>query len=482
MKNETKGMKRIYLILIIGLLTLKGYSQQGEWTWMNGSNVNDAPVWGTQGAFDPANTPIGLYEACQWTDLNGKFWLYGGLDSGTFNQYSDLWEFDPAINQWAWIKGPGVVQEFPVYGVQCVPSPANTPGARAFGVATWVDNDNNLWLFGGLNNQWAGVFGDLWKYDIASNEWTWMKGPQGFNYSNGVYGAQGIPDTANFPPARSETNATWTDSLNNLWLFGGDSYWGAHNDLWRYNIATNTWTWIKGPNTVSDAGHWGTLGIPDTANNPSSRLVYAKWKDHEGNFWLFGGANNGSNTLGTYEDLWRYNPATNVWTWMSGLNSLSFPGYANGYCTPSTQNKPPGRFENRACFQTYCNSDHFQFFGGGYDINASGKYNDLWDYDVSTNKWTFINGSMTLNQPSVYGIRTVSSPANQPGSKMGSIGWVDPVTQNFWLFGGIVHWPGNHVNEMWRFVPDTACSLFCNSITGIKETNKYKVEISLFIY
>ena len=65
--------------------------------------------FGTQGIFDPLNSPPGLYEACEWTDLNGNFWLYGG--DGTLGRYSDLWQFNPLINQWAWIKGPGIINQ-----------------------------------------------------------------------------------------------------------------------------------------------------------------------------------------------------------------------------------------------------------------------------------------------------------------------------------------------------------------------------------
>ena len=71
--------KHILFVSIIILISISAKAQQGQWTWMNGSSTNNAPVWGTQGVFDSANTPIGLYEACQWTDSHGKFWLYGGL-------------------------------------------------------------------------------------------------------------------------------------------------------------------------------------------------------------------------------------------------------------------------------------------------------------------------------------------------------------------------------------------------------------------
>ena len=35
------------------------------------------------------------------------------------------------------------------------------------------------------------------------------------------------------------------------------------------------------------------------------------WVDGTGNLWLFGG-------IGGLNDLWEYNPATNLWAWISG--------------------------------------------------------------------------------------------------------------------------------------------------------------------
>src|ERR1017187_1138869 len=43
------------------------------------------------------------------------------------------------------------------------------------------------------NNGWGGIFADLWRYDISTNEWTWMKGPAGPTTNPGTYGTQGIP-------------------------------------------------------------------------------------------------------------------------------------------------------------------------------------------------------------------------------------------------------------------------------------------------
>jgi len=55
-----------------------------------------------------------------------------------------------------------------------VPAPNNTPGSRSYGTITWTDSQGALWLYGGINGE--GVGEDLWKYDIGTNEWTWMSG------------------------------------------------------------------------------------------------------------------------------------------------------------------------------------------------------------------------------------------------------------------------------------------------------------------
>src|ERR1700722_14313137 len=110
-------MRKVLLLITIALMTFNSYGQMGEWTWMNGdSTTNSLGHYGTQGVFDSLNTPPGLYEACEWTDKQGNFWMFGGeSNSGSIN--GDLWEFKPVINQWAWIKGPGLINQSGVYGI-----------------------------------------------------------------------------------------------------------------------------------------------------------------------------------------------------------------------------------------------------------------------------------------------------------------------------------------------------------------------------
>src|SRR5262245_12854614 len=78
--------------------TLFLVAKSGEWTWMKGSNTSVSnAVYGTQGVSDPANTPQGMYEPCEWRDKQGNFWLYGGDDPSYYNM-GNLWKYSVATN------------------------------------------------------------------------------------------------------------------------------------------------------------------------------------------------------------------------------------------------------------------------------------------------------------------------------------------------------------------------------------------------
>ena len=109
------------------------------------------------------------------------------------------------------------------------------------------------------------------------NQWTWVKGPNTTNQP-GIFGTQGVPAPANNPPAMSACSATWTDNAGDLWLFGGWAS-GRSNNLWRYNIASNQWTWMKGSQGFDLPSVFGTKGIEDSLNRPGGRAWSTCVKD-----------------------------------------------------------------------------------------------------------------------------------------------------------------------------------------------------------
>jgi hypothetical protein len=317
-----------------------------------------------------------------------------------------------------------------------------------------VDAAGNLWLFGGIVIYQKS---DLWKYTIATNEWTWVKGPN-TSSDPGIYGIKGVPASANNPPARWKTGAGWTDNAGDFWLFGGANINNVFNDLWRYHITSDEWTWMSGDSTPGSAGVYGALGIENPANTPSARTANAHWKDPAGNLWLFGGAN----ISGAYNDMWRYNTVTNMWAWIGGDIAGNITGVNGTKCISDTSNIPCGRYDDRTAWTDQ--QGNFWLFGGfGY---GGTRINDLWKYCYTSDLWIWQSGDSTLNPPGNWGVQGVSSPSNMPPGRGGPVGWTDH-NGHLYVFGG---WgvPGNY-NDVWKYTIDTACGV-CPVTTGIDET------------
>ena len=435
-----------YLFLSITFFCLNNSSAQpGEWTWVKGNNIPNQPgVYGVQGIPASTNNPPSLYEPCEWTDTSGNFWMFGGIPSGG-GMYGDLWKYDPALMEWTWMKGSGILNDLGSYGTQGISAPGNYPPARSLAITSWTDLQNNLWMFGGSD------YSDLWKYDISTNEWTWMKGPA-LQSQPGIYGLQGIPGIANNPGGREECAAAWTDNAGDLWLFGGALPGGLDiNDMWRYHIATNEWTWMKGSSTAGQLGIYGTQFIEDPLNTPGARWSYARWKDDAGNLWLFGGLS--YQNLYSFDDMWKFNIISNNWSWMGGGFGGSTPGSYGAKCTASTSNLPPARNENRSCWKDL--SGNFWMFGGFY-TNYTNVRNDLWMYCVSSNQWIWQSGDSIVTPQGSWGTKGVSDPSNKPNGRWGSISWISK-TGDLYLFGGNSNPPPSTFNDVWKYVIDTNC-------------------------
>jgi hypothetical protein len=134
--------------------------------------------------------------------------------------FSKLWtlcvllSFSVTAYDWVWISGSDSTNQVGVYGTIGISSFNNVPVARS-GAVSWIDNQDNLWLFGGRNDD---VLNDLWKFD--GTYWTWISGSSSTGQP-GVYGTKGVPSSNNVPGARGGYGVSWIDSHDNFWLFGG---------------------------------------------------------------------------------------------------------------------------------------------------------------------------------------------------------------------------------------------------------------------
>lgn len=362
---------------------------------------------------------------------------------------------------WTWKSGSNTAEFAGVYGTLGTPAPGNVPGGRE-AAYSWTDSAGNLWMFGGIgagNSGVGGSFNDLWRFSPSTGLWAWMSGADTLDATS-VYGTKGTAAVGNVPSAR-EGGAAWTDAAGNFWMFGGGGFDStgnndALNDLWRYSPSSGLWTWMSGATTGNLAGEYGTEGTPAATNVPGARSALVSWKDGAGNLWLFGGAGFDVNDLDSYlNDLWRYTPSTNQWTWMSGSTQAGGAGVYGTQGTAAAANVPGAR---AGAVSWTDGSGNFWLFGGrGHDSNGTiGVLNDLWQYNPTTGRWTWISGSMTAGAPGVYGTLGTAAAGNVPGARQDAAAWID-MAGNLWLFGyGSFDSSGNLVsagNDLWRYSP-----------------------------
>jgi N-acetylneuraminic acid mutarotase len=453
------GLTAGSVVLINGTTTVTITASSTLTSWVFGT----AFTGGSSYAVAVLTQPIG--EVCEVTNDAAGASLAANL--------TDVAVTCTDYGQWMWEGGANTVNASGVYGTQGAASASNVPGGR-YAASSWIDLSGDFWLFGGggyASAGGAGYLNDLWKYNPSTSLWTWVSGDNGENAS-GVYGTVGTAAATNLPGARY-SSSSWIDAAGNLWLFGGYGYdstgaVGKLNDLWRYSPSTQVWTWISGGNTDDAAGVYGTQGTAAAANVPGARYSASSWIDSTGNLWLFGGYGyDAAGGVGSLNDLWRFSPTTNEWTWVGGGSGDNATGAYGARGAASAANVVGAR---QAANSWVDSSGNLWLFGGyGFgSTGASGYLNDLWQYSPSTGSWTWVGGGDTENASGVYGMQGTAAAANVLGGRQAANSWVDK-SGNFWLFGGYGYDAAGTVgalDDLWEYSPSTAQWTWVNGGTG----------------
>ncbi|BAM80407.1 similar to hedgehog protein [Cyanidioschyzon merolae strain 10D] len=344
-----------------------------SWTWVGGSaSLNSAGVYGSRGVPNKSNHPPSRTQSAGWSDSYGNLWLYGGWN---FNSgYSDMWMYNVSSGEWTWVQGSNKTNVSPTYGPRGNSSSSNTPGAR-YKTAAWVGLDDQFYLFGGSGAN-GSSYGDLWQYNPANNEWSWVGGSQEPDPS-GSYGTFRQASPSNYPAGRYGATS-WRDLDGNFWLFGGDGEivrpGGLLNDLWLYNVSSKEWTWMSGDEKIGLNGAvYGEKGVPSSSNTPGYRSFSSGFVDSSNTLYLFGGS-----SPGACNDLWTFNITSLEWTWVDGDNTTN-GAYSYGELNKTSNTTlPPPRY-GAVLWDTDQNDP--VLFGG---LGKPGIYNDLFTLYIAT--------------------------------------------------------------------------------------------------
>jgi len=316
-------MKFVSIFLFFSFF-LCSSSAQLIWTQLNSSNL-----------------PLARYASRSvYVPSSNSMLIFGGQGSSAF--LNDLWSYSISSNSWTQLNS------------------STSPSVRAGHTAIYLSSSNSMLVFGGYTG--GGWLNELWSYNISSNSWTQL-------------------NSSTSPSVRSENTAIYLSSSNSMLVFGG--YTGASwvNDLWSYNISSNTWVQLNPPNPLPSARAGHTAVYVSSSN---SMLVFG---GYNGASWL--------------NDLWSYNISSNTWSQLNPPNPL-----------------PPGRFGHVAIYDS---SNSMFIFGGDGNYNY---FNDLWEYSsppqVTTAQQTTVQQT-TVQQTTVQQItsqettshETTNSPVSQ---------------------------------------------------------------------
>lgn len=144
------------------------------------------------------------------------------------------------------------------------------PGMILYESASF-DSFNNIYVLHGGTS-----FEGTWTYNPSTN--TYVKQSPGGTLPN---------------PSLLQHSMTFNTSDHKVYLFGGQIGSSYSNDLFKYDVPTNTWTQLS-PTGTRPAPRWRSAFAYDSTNNV---------------FMLYGGQDGSQ----VYNDTWIYNPATNAW-------------------------------------------------------------------------------------------------------------------------------------------------------------------------
>jgi N-acetylneuraminic acid mutarotase len=223
-----------------------------------------------------------------------------------------------------------------------------------------------------------------------------------------------------------------------------------------------SWTWMGGANTANSPGNYGIRGSAAADNVPGARQSEVTWTDGAGNLWLFGGSGyDSTGAVGLLNDLWAYSLTTQQWTWMGGSNTANSIGIYGTLGSAAASNVPGAR---AGAVSWTDGAGNFWLFGGsGYDSlgqssadpHVGNLLNDLWMYNPTTQQWSWMSGSNTIDATTVYGSQGTAAAGNVPGARSGAVSWSDG-TGNLWLFAGSAGAATNYyLNELWMYSPST---------------------------
>ncbi|MBM3725753.1 MAG: hypothetical protein FJW40_10065 [Acidobacteria bacterium] len=253
----------------------------------------------------------------------------------------------------------------------------NGPSPRADAPLVHDPAGNQLLIFGGQDA--TSDQNDVWAYSLATREWQ-RRDPAGAK-----------------PAPRHGHTVNYDAARRRLIVFAGQAS-GFFNDVWAYDIAGNTWQQL------------------DRGTGPTPRYAHSAVTDPTGGRLII--SHGFTSERGRFDDTWEFNLTMNRWLEL----------------TPSGA-KPLRRCLHHAVLDEA--AQEMLLFGGCASGAGPCPLDDLWAFNLQTNRWTQKSPTARPRARERYGMtfdstrRKVVIYAGSGGGKLGDL-WEYDATVNAW--------------------------------------------------
>jgi N-acetylneuraminic acid mutarotase len=161
----------------------------------------------------------------------------------------------------------------------------------------------------------------------------------------------------------------------------------------------------------------------------------------------------------------------NGWSWFKGEKSINLPPQYGTIGLAEASNTPGGR--NGAATCTI--KGKFYLFGGSKTGNSGNEeLNDLWEFDIKTNNWRLLKGSILTDIQGVYGTKGTPELANNPGSRTCAAIWV--YRDDIYIMGGLGFGTSNEIgylNDTWKYDIAMNTWVWLSGSNQVNQAGKY---------
>lgn len=272
--------------------------------------------------------------------LWGGSGLVGTQDGMRYSFLNDWWHFEIASGKWSLLRDSDDHLHAPIIGTgEKYPAPRYTPVFHTIG--------REIFLFGGYTEDRLGKrkLNDAWVSDGDTWQPVEMTGTPGYSHE------------ANWPGLRYGCMSAVVDG--DIFVNGGFSDEGDHNDLWCFRMADRRWQLIA-PESLG----------PEV---PAARYC-AAFAYYEGKLFLFGGRSRRYPKL-NFNDLWVFDLGQKKWRCLN-------------------ENRTPHLYDASATFPAYHAKasaaivDGYWYLWGGEGL--SGHVSDFWRFSFDTSRWELL--------------------------------------------------------------------------------------------